>query len=257
MSPAELAALAVGGDVRDVTAIERIKQGLTNQSWLVQCALERVVVRIGGGADQALQIDRASEAVILCAVDAADIGAPVLLCDPQRSVLVTRYLGPNWSHSDAQQPGNIARLGRILRQLHAMQPPAQVHSVKLRDVIDGYFQTLQRRSVPHDVPSARARALAAILDARDDACLCHNDVHCLNIVDDGTLRLIDWEYAGIGAPMFDLASVCVYHEYDSAQRNALLDAYAQPAADSPQLLAQACELFDYIRRLWTKVREFN
>ena len=39
--------------------------------------------------------------------------------------------------------------------------------------------------------------------------------------DDGRLRLIDWEYSGVGQRLFDLASVCVYHKYDKLQREQL------------------------------------
>ena len=86
-------------------------------------------------------------------------------------------------------------------------------------------------------------------------CLCHNDVHHLNVIDGDSLRLIDWEYAGVGEPLFDLASVSVYHRYRRSQRERLLSAYAAPSgAVSWQRLELACWLFDYIRDLWLAVR---
>ena len=70
-----------------------------------------------------------------------------------------------------------------------------------------------------------------------------------------SLRLIDWEYAGVGEPLFDLASVCVYHRYRRSQRERLLSAYAAPSeAVSWQRLELACWLFDYIRDLWMAVQ---
>ena len=86
-------------------------------------------------------------------------------------------------------------------------------------------------------------------------CLCHNDVHSLNIVDNGTLRLIDWEYSGIGEPMFDLASICVYHRYARPDRERLLDAYVTSASsNAAHQLELACWLFEYVKDLWTEVR---
>lgn len=38
--------------------------------------------------------------------------------------------------------------------------------------------------------------------------LCHNDPFPNNFLDDGNVRLIDWEYAGMGDIMFDLSCVC-------------------------------------------------
>jgi len=246
MSPAEFAALALHGDVRHLDSVEPIKHGLTNQSWLVTLAGERVVVRISNPDDASLQIDRLSETSILRAVAAADIGPPVLLCDPTQRVLVTRYLGPTWTDDDAVEPDNIARLGLLMRKLHALAPPSNAHRVLLVQVIDDYAATLAQ------APDPEARYTAKVLDDATDICLCHNDVHALNIVDDGGLRLIDWEYAGLGSPLFDLASVCVYQRYNDEQRAQLLAAYGRNI--EAERLDRACELFDYIRELWTTVR---
>jgi thiamine kinase-like enzyme len=68
--------------------------------------------------------------------------------------------------------------------------------------------------------------------------------------------LIDWEYAGLGERFFDLASLCVYHRYDRQQREQLLIAYAaQSDAQHWHRLELSCWLFDYVRELWTQVRE--
>jgi thiamine kinase len=106
----------------------------------------------------------------------------------------------------------------------------------------------------HQRERATSIAAAAMRDSR--LCLCHNDVHHLNVVDDGRLWLIDWEYAGIGDPYFDLASVCSYHGFGEELRVALLRAYlgVVPTA-ALERLQQMCWLFDYIRDLWFSVRE--
>ncbi|MET0496840.1 MAG: choline kinase family protein [Steroidobacteraceae bacterium] len=259
MSPSEFAALALHGHARNIKNVERIKHGLTNESWLVTLGAETVVVRISNPADASLQIDRESETSILHAVAAADIGPPILLCDPSQRVLVTRYLGPTWTDADAQKVENISRLGVVLRRLHALQPPAGVHRVKLVDVIDDYSATLSLSAAERNDSHDEARVTATFLDAAAHHCLCHNDVHALNIVDAaGALRLIDWEYAGVGSPLFDLASVCVYHGYSEAQREQLLSSYGRrPSSMEPlsmDALERACGLFDYVRQLWTQVR---
>jgi thiamine kinase len=246
MSPAEFAALALHANVKQLDSVEPIKHGLTNQSWLVAIDGERVVVRVSHPDDAHLQIDRQSEAAILNVVAAAGIGPEVLLCDPARRVLVTRYLGSTWTDEDAAKPENIARLGVVMRKLHSVIPPTGAHRLKLVDTIDDYAATLSI------APDAQARDSARVLDDASGTCLCHNDIHALNIVDDGTLRLIDWEYAALGSPLFDLASVCIYQRYDQVQREQLLAAYGTQVP--PAELQRACDLFDYIRELWMTVR---
>jgi thiamine kinase len=256
----EVAARVLGTPVEAILSCEPIKHGLTNESWLVRTRQDDIVVRISNSAEQALQIDRQSEAAVLAVVGEAGIGPDVLLCDPAQRVLVTRYLGDTWTEADAVQEQNIQRLGQLFRRLHRLSPPLGVRRVELNDTLEGYFHTLQERGIQPALTtkSLRDRALQVALKLRENsaATLCHNDVHHLNVTDDGTLRLIDWEYAGVGQRLFDLASVCVYHNYDKLQREQLLSAYTSlTELTTWHRLELACWLFDYVRDLWMAVRE--
>ena len=59
---------------------------------------------------------------------------------------------------------------------------------------------------------------------------CHNDLLNANFIDDGErLVIVDWEYAGMGDPFFDLANFSINHELDAEGRAVLLAAYAGDA----------------------------
>jgi thiamine kinase len=258
-APAQVAAIALDLGTGAIRGIEPIKHGLTNRSWLVTTEGDRCVVRISDASAEELQIDRNSEAVVLELVAHAGIGADVLRCEPDRGILVTRYLGATWSQRDAHSTENIDRLAALLRRLHALDVPGGVRTVDLAATVHGYLRTLDERGIQSGLtlPSLRdcADETAKRLRKGAMACLCHNDVHHLNIVDGESLRLIDWEYAGVGEPLFDLASLCVYHRYGRSQRERLLSAYAAPSETvSWHRLELACWLFDYIRDLWMAVR---
>ncbi len=257
--PAQVAGVALDLGVGAIRDIEPIKHGLTNRSWLVRTDNDRLVVRISEVSPEELRIDRNSEAAVLQAVARAGIGPEVLRCDPERGILVTRYLGTTWRERDAHAVENIDRLGNLLRRLHELAAPSNVRTVDLASTVRGYARTLQERGTHSGLTSPAvldcANETAMQLSKNSTSCLCHNDVYYLNVVEADTLKLIDWEYAGIGEPLFDLASVCVYHRYRKPQREQLLTAYAAPsAAVSWQRLELACWLFDYIRDLWMAVR---
>jgi thiamine kinase-like enzyme len=56
---------------------------------------------------------------------------------------------------------------------------------------------------------------------------CHNDLLNANFIDDGRrIRIVDWEYAGMGDVFFDLANFAINHELDAEQAQLLLEAYA-------------------------------
>jgi len=262
MLPEAVRTALSGIEIGGVRSAERIKHGLTNESWLVHSDAGAVVVRLSNTEEVSLQINRVSEALILETVARAGIGPEVIRCDPARHLLVTRYAGETWSEADALEPSNIERVARLLHKLHSVPPPQSIQRVDLVAVVDGYLQTLDEHGIhgPAGTPAqqTRARESAATLQQDSDPCLCHNDVHSLNIVDDGELRLIDWEYAGLGERLFDLASICVYHRYDQRQRELLLAAYVgQSQMGSEPRLELACWLFDYVRELWTAVRELG
>jgi thiamine kinase len=260
MTPAGIAAGALGVGIESVVSAERIKHGLTNESWLVRTASDAVIVRVSTTSEDALQIDRHSEALVLAAAEEAGLGPQVLLCDPAGRILVTRYLGETWREADATKEQNIQRLGQLFRRLHRVPAPAGVRRVELNDTLEGYFSTLEQRGMQTALmtKSLRERSLQVAMKLRENsaATLCHNDVHHLNVIDDGKLRLIDWEYAGVGQRLFDLASVCVYHNYDKVQREQLLGAYTSlTELTTWHRLELACWLFDYVRDLWMAVRE--
>jgi thiamine kinase-like enzyme len=258
-TPATIAASALGVDADAICSVERIKHGLTNDSWRVRTASDVVIVRLSNPSEALLQIDRASEARVLKAVAGAGLGPEILVCDPARRVLVTRDLGKTWEQGDAHVPSNLRRIAKLLRSLHVMAIPPQVRRVDLVQTIQGYLRALDERGHRSELnnESIRLRAQHAALALRHNSeeALCHNDVHHLNIIDDGTLRLIDWEYSGVGEAMFDLASICVYHRFAHHEREHLLEAYLQaPTAAAPHRLELACWLFEYVKELWMEVR---
>ncbi|MEQ1582106.1 MAG: choline/ethanolamine kinase family protein [Steroidobacteraceae bacterium] len=254
---AGIAADTLGVDVARIERAERIKGGLTNESWLVSGAGECVVVRVSTADEAALQIDRTSEGRILPQVQSAGIGPEVLRWHPEGRLLVTRYIpGTVWTAEDARAPDSIRRLAVLLRQLHSLKVRDDIAVVDLPAILDHYWATLAERGQPDpstDWTRAEMRAAAVELTV-GPRCLCHNDAHHLNVIDTGRLWLIDWEYAGLGSPWFDLASVACNHDYDGVQRRQLLRHYLGEDGKGLLQLELACRLFDDIRKLWLAVR---
>jgi thiamine kinase len=222
MTPAQWVAQLFNVDASTLLA-SRIKNGLTNESYQVTGLDHNFVVRLSNTETVSLRINRRSEAVVLKLVEHAGIGAPVLLNQTEARVLITREVaGRTLMSADVATEFNIARIAILLRELHTMTVPDSVQTMWLVATLKGYWRFL---GLPENPQALR---IAHESDQQSLRCLCHNDVHHLNLIDDGTrLWLLDWEYAAIGDPYFDLASVCCYHQFDQAQRHALLDCYAR------------------------------
>jgi thiamine kinase-like enzyme len=87
------------------------------------------------------------------------------------------------------------------------------------------------RGVP--IPAAYELAMAisrrielAFLASPVELRPCHNDLLNGNFIDDGErIRIVDWEYAGLGDPFFDLGNFSVNHGLTAAEDAVLLAAY--------------------------------
>ena len=256
--------LQVAAEVLNVSPSQltatRIKGGLTNESWCMASWQDAVVVRISTVDEQSLQLNRRSEALALQLAQQAGIGAEVLLCAPERRLLVTRLLDAQTLTLEAIRADRVEPVAQLLRRLHALPAPASIQHIDLAATLRGYWRSLEAR--PSADRQARSRGMdkaiaIAVESAHSGArCLCHNDVHHLNLMSNGQrLWLLDWEYAGFGDPFFDLASVCCYHQYDATLRATLLQAYrGELLSEEIDRLERMCWLFDYIRELWLAVR---
>jgi thiamine kinase-like enzyme len=70
------------------------------------------------------------------------------------------------------------------------------------------------------------RIEAACLANRVELRPCHNDLLNANFIDDGErIRIVDWEYAGMGDPFFDLGNFSINHELTADEDAQLLSYY--------------------------------
>jgi thiamine kinase-like enzyme len=107
------------------------------------------------------------------------------------------------------------------------------------------------------VPSAyeRAKELADQIERRRSRAPlrpCHNDLLNANFIDDGVrLWLVDWEYAGMGDPFFDLGNFAVNHELTEESERALLSAYG---SDDAEALVLMRFMSDFREAMWGVVQ---
>ena len=76
------------------------------------------------------------------------------------------------------------------------------------------------------------------------------------MIDDGGLKLIDWEYACDNDPLFDLAVTIGFHDLDRGRRDILLNAYAgSGAAEYQEQLDEQIRAYDATQWLWFAARQ--
>jgi len=209
--------------------------GITNLNYRVDVSGESFVLRLGGANTEELGIDRAVEVAAAVAAAAAGLGPEVVHVIQPEGYLVTRFVeGRPVSPAEMRLPETIAAIAALLQRVHALPPIAGVFSAFR--VVAAYQQLAASRG-PAPLPAGFDRLLAhmraveaAFARMPVTPCLCHNDLLNENFLraTGGTLCLLDWEYAGMGDPYFDLANFAAQHEFGDDHDHALLAAYFGP-----------------------------
>jgi thiamine kinase-like enzyme len=179
--------------------IEHLGGGITNRNFRITAGGESYVLRIGGNDTERLGIDRSVEHEASKNAAALGIGPEVVDFLEPEGWLVTRYV--------EGEPGRVSRDEglALLRRLHAGPPiPGRFDSFR---VVEAYAEI--KRPPDYDWAHEIAAAIERRLGERPLA-PCHNDLLPANFIHDGTrVWLVDWEYAGMGDPAFDLANFAV------------------------------------------------
>jgi thiamine kinase-like enzyme len=206
--------------------------GITNHNVKVTRPDGVVVLRVAGKDTDLLGIDRTVELAATRAAAEAGVGPEVVDFVEPEGWLVTRFVdGSIPAPETLREPPQLARVAAALRAFHHGRAiPGRFDAL---EVVEAYRDTALARGAvlpdafagAHDV-ARRIGALRAGQPPRP----CHNDLLNANVIDTGErLVIVDWEYAGMGDPFFDLANFSINHELDAEGRAVLLAAYTGDA----------------------------
>ncbi|TML94743.1 MAG: hypothetical protein E6G03_11325 [Actinobacteria bacterium] len=228
-------------------AIEPLGGGITNRNFKVEADGREFVLRIGGKDTELLGIDRSAEYAASSIAADLGLGPEVVTFVEPEGYLVTRYV------EGVVGKVEVDRVGAALRRLHGGPAfPGRFDSFR---VVEDYRTIAHERGV--DVPPEyeAAKELADRVERRRSGAPllpCHNDLLNANFITDGDhLWLVDWEYAGMGDPFFDLGNFAVNHELTEEAEHALLSAYG---IDDPDALVLMRFMSDFREAMWGVVQ---
>jgi len=201
--------------------------GITNHNFHVTLSSGDYVIRLHGKDTELLGIDR--EAERMAGSLAAELGIAPELITALEDCLVTRFVACE-PLAPPLLAAHVEELARALRSFHdsAAVLPARFW---VPDLLAAYAAIVHRRGagLPSSYAEARAVAgqVAAALPLRS-ARPCHNDLLPGNLIrsrEQEQILIVDWEYAGMGDPYFDLGNLSVNNDFSEADDERLLNAY--------------------------------
>lgn len=211
--------------------------GITNVNFTAEDDAQKVVVRIGDDIPLH-QILRFNELSASRAAHAAGVSPPVIHHEP--GVLVIAFVeGRTLTAADFADDAVLDQALDLVARAHRDIPqhlrgPAMVfwvfhvlrdYAATLRDAGSGYAALLP------DLLAQAARLEVAV--GQIDLVFGHNDLLPANFLHDGRrLWLVDWDYAGFNAPLFDLGGLAANNGLTAAQEARMLTRYYNRAPDA-------------------------
>jgi thiamine kinase-like enzyme len=208
--------------------------GITNRNFRIEVDGATYVLRMGGKKTDLLGIDRAVEHAASLRAEEIGVGPAVVDFIESEGWLVTRFIhGRPIGIEEMRGASVLPRVAEALRKIHsAAAIPGRFDSYA---VVDEYRVEALAHGVALPNEFIAAREVSEQIRAargRQPLVPCHNDLLNANFLDDGAIRIVDWEYAGMGDRFFDLANFSVNHEFEVEHDRRLLAAYFGVARDT-------------------------
>src|SRR5687767_12267507 len=240
--------------------ITELSGGITNKNYKITVDRESYVLRLGGNETKYLGIDRAVE--YECSRLAAQIGIapePIAFLEPEGYIVARFISGKGISAEEIGTEENIKRVIQAMKAYHALEnfpgsfspfrvaeeyaKTASSFNVKLPDKMDWYLEKSREIEKAMYREPFKPRP-------------CHNDLLNGNFIYDGTrIRILDWEYAGMGDIFFDLGNFAVQHEFKEEQDEVLLRTYFGEQTNSQRARLKLMKIMSDLREaMWGMVQ---
>ncbi|HEY1455205.1 MAG TPA: phosphotransferase [Candidatus Dormibacteraeota bacterium] len=211
---------------RSATILE-LGGGITNRNYRIDVDGASYVLRMGGARTEVLGIDREAEHAASLRAHEVGVGPEVIAFVPSQGWLVARFIdGRSIAPEAMRDPPTLGRVAQAMRRFHsAAAIPGRFDA---HEVVDDYRSKAEAFGVAVPAEFGPAREVSERIRAvrgRQKTVPCHNDLLNANFLDDGEVRIVDWEYAGMGDVFFDLANFSVNHDFSVDDDRRWLEVY--------------------------------
>ena len=243
--------------------VRPLEGGITNRNFLVHFGGDDYVVRLPGKDTNLLGIDREAECLATSKAAELGIGPKVAAMFEDPPCLVTCFVeSREMTSRGAARARHAGRGGARAARVPRLGPGAadRLPGLRPRARLRGGGALARGRAARRVRRGARARGRdreAVRGHPEHQPRANHNDLLAANFLDAGDrVVIVDWEYAGMGDPFFDLGNFAVNNELTDADEERLLEAYfGEPA--TPRRKA-ALKLFrfmsDFREAMWGVVQ---
>lgn len=236
--------------------------GMTNHTYEVKLTVGDYIFRLPGPGTENM-INRYHEEISAKLAGELGIDTELFYFNAETGVKIVRYIknAETMSPVTMRKSENVQAVAELFKKLHTCGRDTGV-PFDVFAMAEGYENLIRKYQVEFypDYVQIRRR----VMDIKDKIeqkaakkVPCHNDPLCENWVrGEGRIFLVDWEYAGMNDPMWDLSDLSIEAEYSRQLDDELLKAYlGRNVSEEEHFRFQANKIFvDFLWSLWGKAR---
>lgn len=226
------------------TFIKKLDLGLTNNNYLVEMNDEVYIVRMP--INDAIPSNRENEHAVLHAIKALDfIIEPIYY---KNGIQISHYYPQLITFDDYLSPDRIIESARLMKKLHESKRTVEHHFNPV-----AMIHTYLKHTHNHRLDISLYNDLFAQYASHQfTPVLCHNDWVAGNICFlDHKTYLIDFEYAGMNDPLFDVMSFITENDLSEGEKKLFLTQMVDDLSENNlQVLMMYRDLNNLLWYLW-------
>ncbi|MDB4837528.1 phosphotransferase [Marinomonas sp.] len=235
-----------------------LNEGFSNEVYLLSWGgAGRLVLRLADIDCDAFYINRQEEMRVLCCASKAGLSPELVWADDTGNVACEFVDQSTLDWNVKHQHQSLERLAYSLREIHSF--PKGHHEYSVFTVIEHYLNQIALYVSEEASLSIEYKCLLKYFQSvkQPKSLLsktqCHNDLNPKNVLmDRHKLWLIDWEYTGVGDPLFDLAVIAKSHNLSDEQIEIFIRAYSPDlnSADVIEVIVEYMKCYGLREMAW-------
>ena len=234
----------------EVKIICPLKKGLISEIYLCNFNNIKSVIRLDLEIPDWLKIQRNSEIRILDLKNNDKSEKNILYHDLEKGILIRRFIeGNKFNLNKINSDQQLELLGRAIKEIHKTNYEKDAVN-NFSNSINRYQQILKYKIQKDPILEIGFEIYQDLNHESYPKVFSHNDLTQENIIWDHEYVFIDWEYAGLNNPLFDIASIISSYSLNDQQIDSLCRGYGKKSEVDMEILRKWVKFTYFCDYIW-------
>jgi len=234
----------------EIKIICPLKKGLISEIYLCNFNNIKSVIRLDLEIPGWIKIQRDSEIKILDLNNNDKSEKNILYHDLEKGILIRRFIeGNKFILNKKNSDQQLELLGRAIKEIHKTNYEKDAVN-NFSNAINRYKEILKYKIQIDPILEIGFEIYEDLYRESYPKVFSHNDLTQENIIWDHEYVFIDWEYAGLNNPLFDIASIISSYSLNDQQIDSLCRGYGKKSEVDMEILRKWVKFTYFCDYIW-------